>query len=98
MERGRDEKRLLKLLFYVSSPPKETGGDADGPSAVCGAQVRSGRANILDIVERETEQRVGAMTIGVCGPGAFADDVRAAARGVMGRGKNVDFWEEAFTW
>ncbi|KAL8744538.1 MAG: hypothetical protein Q9184_007988 [Pyrenodesmia sp. 2 TL-2023] len=60
-------------------------------------QIRSGRAPIPKLVEVEFEERIGAMTIGVCGPGALADDVRKAARAVMGRGK-VDFWEEAFTW
>lgn len=50
-----------------------------------------------EIVEEEFQERIGAMSIGVCGPGALADDVRAAARSVMSRG-NVDFWEEAFTW
>ena len=60
-------------------------------------QIRPGRANVDKLVEYQFEERIGAMTIGVCGPGALADDVRKAARAVMGRGK-VDFWEEAFTW
>ena len=49
------------------------------------------------MLEREFEMRVGAMCVGVCGPGALADDVRSAARGRVGEGK-VDFWEEGFTW
>ena len=60
-------------------------------------QIHPGRANVDKLVEYQFEERIGAMTIGVCGPGALADDVRKAARAVMGRGK-VDFWEEAFTW
>ncbi|CAG8978708.1 hypothetical protein HYALB_00004691 [Hymenoscyphus albidus] len=56
-----------------------------------------GRPNVVEILSRQFEERVGAMSVGVCGPGALADDVRAAARNLMGRG-NVDFWEEAFTW
>ena len=60
-------------------------------------QIHPGRANVDKLVEYQFEERIGAMTIGVCGPGALADDVRNAARAVMGRGK-VDFWEEAFTW
>ncbi|KAL8922481.1 MAG: hypothetical protein Q9208_005203 [Pyrenodesmia sp. 3 TL-2023] len=60
-------------------------------------QIRAGRAPIAKLVEIEFVERIGAMTIGVCGPGALADDVRKAARAVMGKGK-LDFWEEAFTW
>ncbi|KAL8790008.1 MAG: hypothetical protein Q9195_006557 [Heterodermia aff. obscurata] len=62
-----------------------------------GMQIYPGRANVDRLVENQFEERIGAMTIGVCGPGALADDVRKAAREVMTRGK-VDFWEEAFTW
>ena len=60
-------------------------------------QIHPGRANVAKLIEYQFEERIGAMTIGVCGPGALADDVRNAARAVMSRGK-VDFWEEAFTW
>ena len=60
-------------------------------------EIRPGRANVDKLVEYQFEERIGAMNIGVCGPGALADDVRKAARAVMNRGK-VDFWEEAFTW
>ena len=60
-------------------------------------QIHPGRANVDKLIEYQFEERIGAMTIGVCGPGALADDVRNAARAVMSRGK-VDFWEEAFTW
>lgn len=59
--------------------------------------IRPARAPVDKLVEDHFEERIGAMSIGVCGPGALADDVRKAARAVMGRGK-VNFWEEAFTW
>ena len=54
--------------------------------------VRGGRTDVRKDIEREFAARIGAMTVGVCGPGALADDVRAAARGVIGKG-NVDFRE-----
>lgn len=56
-----------------------------------------GRPHIQSLVDSYFQGRIGAMTIGVCGPGALADDVRRAARQVMDKG-SVDFWEEAFTW
>lgn len=49
------------------------------------------------LVERELEGRVGAMGVGVCGPGGLADEVRDAVRGVVGRGE-VDFLETGFGW
>lgn len=56
-----------------------------------------GRMDVEDLLRREFVERVGAMCVGVCGPGGLSDNVRAAARGVMGCGY-VDFWEESFTW
>ena len=55
------------------------------------------RMNVSALVRHEFRERVGAMNVGVCGPGRLADDARAAAREVMLEG-NVDFWEESFTW
>jgi hypothetical protein len=40
---------------------------------------------------------VGATLISVYGPGTFADEVRATARGKIGKGVVVDVVEEAFT-
>ena len=88
---GRRE--ILKVMIYVTRPKV--------PTEVRNASERvlmfGGRPQAKAIVEEEFQERVGAMSIGVCGPGAFADDVRAAARAVVDRGK-VDFWEEGFTW
>lgn len=78
----------LEFQFYVSKWDKERGNEM-----MCGRKIGRGRADVRGIVEREVSERVGAMTVGVCGPGAFADDVRAATRECMD-GTNVDFWEE----
>ncbi len=91
--------RSVKAIIHVSQ------GTADGRKGEKEMKVRDmvegslrfGRPRVQDIVEAEFVKRIGAMTVGVCGPGALADDVRAAARGVVTMG-NVDFWEEAFTW
>ena len=56
-----------------------------------------GRANAQQIVAHEIQNRVGAMAVTVCGPGAMADDVREAVRNHMDEA-TVDFIEEAFTW
>ena len=41
-----------------------------------------GRCNPRVVLGREVERRVGAVGVTVCGPGAFADDVRDAVRWV----------------
>ena len=56
-----------------------------------------GRPDVDALVETESRVQVGAMAVGVCGPGGLGDDVRCAVRGRQGRG-NVDFYEEAFGW
>ena len=88
---GRRE--LLKIQLFVTKPK----GPRDVASASERVQVFPGRPNARVIVEKEFRERIGAMFIGVCGPGALGDDVRDAARSVMQQGK-VDFSEEAFSW
>jgi predicted ferric reductase len=56
-----------------------------------------GRPNVAQVLNKQFKERVGAMCVGVCGPGGLADDVRSASRDLMEAG-NLDFWEEAFTW
>jgi len=49
------------------------------------------------LVETEGREQVGAMGVGVCGPGGLGDDVRLAVRRRMGE-RNVDFFEEGYGW
>ena len=107
------KQQIFKILPYVTQrqpptlPPIDHNREDSKLAAVSQEVIQSpyylhhkihrGRPNIQAIVENEFEDRIGAMSIGVCGPGALADDVRCATRKVMGRG-NVGFWEEAFTW
>ena len=88
---GRRE--YLKVLVFVTKP--RSAREVVSPSTT--VQMFPGRANAKVLVEKEMRDRVGAMAVTVCGPGAFADDVRAAVRGVVGEG-TVDFVEESFTW
>lgn len=84
--------RTLELVTYVSKlrPVGQPGESLE-------LQLRPGRADVQRLVNIYFHERIGAMTVGVCGPGALTDDVRKASRAVMDKGK-VDFWEEAFTW
>ena len=88
---GRRE--LLRVQIYVTRP--KSGREVGSPSER--VRMFAGRPRAAVIVRDEVRERVGGMCVGVCGPGALADDVRSAVRGVEGEGA-VDFWEEAFTW
>ena len=88
---GRRE--ILKILLFVTKPksPREV----VSPSAT--VQMFPGRPQPQIILDKEIEERVGAMAVTVCGPGALADSVRDAARKRVDVA-NLDFIEEAFTW
>jgi hypothetical protein len=88
---GRRE--VLKMELYVTKP--RDGKDLVSPSST--VRLSPGRCNPGAVLDEELPSRVGATAVSVCGPGAFADDVRAAVRERMYWG-SLDFFEEAFTW
>ncbi|KAL9001944.1 MAG: hypothetical protein Q9188_005102 [Gyalolechia gomerana] len=86
-------RQVLKVLLFVTKP--RHAGDVVSRSTQ--VQMYGGRCKPGKIVEEEFEKRVGAMAVTVCGPGAFADEVRMAARERVAEGL-VDFVEESFSW
>lgn len=89
---GRRE--VLNLQMYVTKPNNMN----EVRSASESVRMFPGRPKSALILKEEFNRRVGAMCVGICGPGAMADDVRAGVRGLdMSKGV-VDFWEESFTW
>jgi predicted ferric reductase len=88
---GRRE--VLKMELYVTKP--RNGKDLVSPSNT--VRLHQGRCRPGAVLDDELPSRVGATAVSVCGPGAFADDVRAAVRERMHWG-SLDFFEEAFTW
>ena len=56
-----------------------------------------GKPSVDALVAMELREGIGAVGIGVCGPGGLMDDVRKAVRKRVG-GRNADFWEEGFGW
>jgi len=85
---------ILVVKLFVSKPRRQA--DIVSPSAT--VQMHSGRCRPDVVLDEVLPGRVGATLVSVCGPGAFADEVRAAARNRIGKGAVVDFVEEAFTW
>lgn len=89
---GRRE--ILTIKLFVSKP--KSSREIVSPSAT--VQMFPGRCRPDVVLDEVLPPRVGATAVSVCGPGAFADEVRAATRERIGRGAMVDFAEEAFTW
>lgn len=90
MEHRRD---VLRIQLYVTKP-RHRGEVVSNTGSV---QMFPGRCNPSTIMAKEMPERIGAVGVTVCGPGAFADSVRKAVRGVIDDGA-VDFIEEAFTY
>ncbi|KAJ5774779.1 FAD-binding 8 [Penicillium paradoxum] len=89
---GRRDILVIKL--FVSKPRRVA--DVVSPSQT--VLMHSGRCRPEVVLDEILPDRAGAALVSVCGPGAFADEVRAAARARIGKGAVVDFVEEAFTW
>lgn len=91
---GRREHLTIKL--FVTRPGRA--GEVRSPSST--VQMWPGRPNVDMLVKEEVQRRIGAMWVGVCGPGGLSDSVRGAVRDVMGGagGPSIDFGEESFTW
>jgi hypothetical protein len=85
---------VLVIKLFISKP--RSSRDIVSPSST--VQMFPGRCRPGVVLDEVLPSRVGASLVSVCGPGAFADEVRGAARGWIGRGAVVDFVEEAFTW
>lgn len=88
-----NRKDVLRVQVFVTRPQNPS----DIVSASATVRMFPGRPNIPLLLQKEVQEQMGAMCVTVCGPGALADDVREAARGVQGSSV-VDFVEESFTW
>lgn len=84
---------VLRIHIYVTKPRHRRDVVSDSGAV----RMLEGRCKPAQVLEKEMRERVGALAVSVCGPGAFADSVRAAARAVVQEGV-VEFVEEAFTY
>lgn len=90
MEGRRD---VLRILVYVSRPSRPINPKKAKPTM----QIIKGRADPGAVLDELIPERVGAVMVSVCGPGALADEVRDAVRQRMYIG-NLELNEESFTW
>ena len=86
-------REVLTVFIHVTKPRNPTEVRSRSEKVL----MFPGRANARSIIATEMETRIGAAVATVCGPGAFADEVRAAARDNIYKG-TLDFVEESFTW
>lgn len=87
---------ILEMNLFVTKPKQPS--DYVSPSR--SIKLRGERCvpgKVLDQVLRVPGGRVGACFVSVCGPGAFADEVRSAVRQRIWVG-GLDMNEESFTW
>lgn len=89
---------ILRIQIFVTRPKRNFQAAQLNTSGSRTVQLFPGRPNIPVLLRKEVSEQAGAMCVTVCGPGALADDVRSAVRGVLAEGKVVDFVEESFTW
>ncbi|PGH28288.1 hypothetical protein AJ80_00179 [Polytolypa hystricis UAMH7299] len=89
-----NRRDMLVTKLFVSKP--RSTHEVSSPSETL--QMFPGRCRPDVVLEEVLPTRVGATAVSVCGPGAFADEVRASVRRRLAKGIAIDFVEEAFTW
>lgn len=90
LDRRRD---VLRIQLFITRPRSVK--EILSPSET--VQMFPGRPNVDTLVGLQTNDRVGAMGVSVCGTGGLADEVRRAVR-MRQEVANIDFLEESFSW
>lgn len=88
---GRREVLMIKV--HVSKPSHRIDHTKSKPTM----QIVQGRCDPGAVLDEILPTRIGATMVSVCGPGALADEVRAAVRSRIHQG-NLELNEESFTW
>lgn len=88
-----NRKQVLKVMLFVTRPRSAREVISRSETVL----MFPGRCDPGVVLRKEVDRRVGAVSVTVCGPGAFEDEVRKATLGVVEMG-TVDFVEESFTW
>ncbi|KAG8534190.1 uncharacterized protein KY384_001034 [Bacidia gigantensis] len=86
-------REVLRIQLFVTQP--KSCREVHSPSTT--VQMFPGRPDLETLVEMERRGQLGAMAVGVCGPGSLGDDVRAAVRRRQER-RNIDLVEASFGW
>ncbi|ODH53307.1 hypothetical protein GX48_00503 [Paracoccidioides brasiliensis] len=89
-----NRREMLITKLFISKPRSMR--EILSPSETL--QMFPGRCRPDVVLDEVMPNHVGATAVSVCGPGAFADEVRASVRKRVGMGPVIDFVEESFTW
>jgi hypothetical protein len=89
-----NRRGVLITKLFVSKPRSMR--EISSPSETL--QMFPGRCRPSVVLDEVMPDRVGATAVSVCGPGSFADEVRASVRERLAKGVVIDFVEESFTW
>ncbi|KAI9721578.1 MAG: hypothetical protein M1828_005068 [Chrysothrix sp. TS-e1954] len=89
----KGRRDILQIRLFVTKPRNQN----EVVSGTGTVQMFPGRCDPQAAIDKEMLDRIGSMCVTVCGPGAFADDVRSAVRRRVQFG-DIDFIEEAFTY
>lgn len=90
MDKRRD---VLRIQLFITRPRSTK--EIYSPSAT--VQMFPGKPLVDTLVQSECETQIGAMGVSVCGTGSLSDDVRDAVRSRQGW-RNIDFFEESYSW
>ncbi|KAM3423445.1 hypothetical protein BST61_g876 [Cercospora zeina] len=91
--RMEHRRELLRIQLFITKPRHR----GEVVSSTGSVQMFPGRCRPRAVIEKEMPDRIGSVGVTVCGPGALADDVRAACRAHV-EDASLDFIEEAFTY
>ena len=89
-----NRREVLKVILYI------TRAGLDQPIRSSSETVRMfrGRPDILALMTKEANKKMGCMGVSVCAGGGLADEVRRVSRTLCASGVNLDFMEENFGW
>lgn len=90
MDQRRD---ILRIQLFITRPRSTK--EIQSPSAT--VQMFPGKPKVDTLMQMECENQIGAMGVSVCGTGSLSDDVRDAVRRRQGW-RNIDFFEESYSW
>ena len=86
-------KDVLRVQLFVTKPRHQN----EINSRTGTVQMFPGRCNPATILAKEVPEQIGAMGVGVCGPGPFDDSVRSAVRGQV-LNSDITLLSECFTY
>lgn len=84
---------MLIIKLFISKPTQH---EIKSPSEM--VQMLQGHCQPSVILKDALPKRISVTVVLVCGPGTFANKIRATTRDNVVQRMSIDFVEESFTW